>query len=64
MLKNLKEQRRHNVEQMLASWAIEGFTPDQDYLDLLDGYVEGRLTTAVIGQKIDEAFGAVKDCHT
>lgn len=42
------------MTQMLASWAIEGFDPDVEYLALLDRYINGELTIVQI-QAITEA---------
>jgi hypothetical protein len=49
--------RRRAVTQTLASWRIEGFEPDAQYLALLDRYVAGELTLAEVGARIDEDFG-------
>ena len=45
------------MEQLLASWAIEGFVPDQIYLDLLEAYIQGRMTMAEVDHRVDLAFG-------
>ncbi|MGO0792229.1 antitoxin VbhA family protein [Herbaspirillum seropedicae] len=56
-MKDPKEERRLRVEQLLASWAIEGFVPDQTYLDLLEAYIQGRMTMAEVDHRVDLAFG-------
>jgi len=48
--------RQRAVAQTLASWRIEGFEPDPQYLALLDRYIAGELTLAEVGSRIDESF--------
>ncbi|HEX7646164.1 MAG TPA: antitoxin VbhA family protein [Noviherbaspirillum sp.] len=48
--------RQRRVKNVLASWSLEGFQPDVDYLALLDRYVSGELTTAQISVITDAAF--------
>ena len=55
-----KNDRQRAVTQTLASWAIEGFQPDDDYLALLDRYVSGELTLAQVRSHTDAAFGVMK----
>ena len=57
MTTTTEAQRRHNVEQTLASWRIEGFDPDAQYLALLDRYVAGELTLADVRAATDRAHG-------
>ena len=52
-----ESDRRRAVTQALASWRIEGFQPDAEYLALLDRYVAGELTLADVRAQTDEAFG-------
>jgi hypothetical protein len=49
-------ERRQAVTQTLASWRIEGFEPDVEYLALLDQYVAGQVTLAQVSARTDEAF--------
>ena len=49
-------ERQRAVKQTLASWAIEGFEPDAQYLALLDRYVDGELTLAQVRAQTDTAF--------
>jgi len=51
-MQSVQEQRREDVVQMLASWGIEGFEPDSQFLALLDGYVAGELTLSDIRARI------------
>ncbi|MFZ6864707.1 antitoxin VbhA family protein [Undibacterium sp. Ji67W] len=51
------QERRRAVTQTLASWALEGFEPDAEYLALLEKYVSGELTLAEIGINTDIKFG-------
>lgn len=51
------ESRQRAVQQTLASWAIEGFEPDAQYLALLDRYVNGEMTLAQVRAQTDAAFG-------
>ena len=46
-------ERQRAVKQTLASWAIEGFEPDAQYLALLDRYVDGELTLAQVRAQTD-----------
>ena len=43
-----KQDRQRAVTQTLASWAIEGFDPDVEYLALLDRYINGELSMAQV----------------
>lgn len=52
-----KEARQRAVKQTLASWAIEGFEPDAQYLALLDRYVNGELTLAQVRAQTDANYG-------
>ena len=52
-----KAFRQRAVAQTLASWRIEGFEPDAQYLALLDRYIAGELTLAEVASRIDESFG-------
>lgn len=49
-----QDDRRKAVEQTLASWRIEGFEPDAEYLALLDRYIAGELTTEDLRRHLDE----------
>lgn len=55
MATTTEAQRRHNVEQTLASWRIEGFEPDDEYLALLGRYVAGELSLADVREATDQA---------
>ena len=50
-------ERRHSVEQTLASQRIEGFEPDAAYLALLERYIRGELTLKEVRAETDRAFG-------
>jgi hypothetical protein len=52
-----ESDRRRAVTQTLASWRIEGFEPDAEYLALLERYVAGELTLAEVRAQTDKAFG-------
>jgi hypothetical protein len=54
VMKSTQEQRRDDVTQMIASWRIEGFDPDAEFLAWLDSYVAGTLTL----EEIDELNNA------
>lgn len=43
-----RQDRQRAVKQTLSSWAIEGFAPDEQYLRLLDRYIDGELTLAQV----------------
>lgn len=51
----IEDDRRQAVEQTLASWRIEGFEPDAEYLALLDRYITGELTTDALRRYLDES---------
>jgi hypothetical protein len=51
-----KQDRQSAVAQTLGSWAIEGFTPDAEYLVLLNRYVCGELTIAQVSAATDAEF--------
>lgn len=51
--------RRRAIAQMLASWRIEDFEPDDAYLELLERYATGALTLAALGAQVDIAFGVI-----
>jgi hypothetical protein len=53
MVARTVSERRQDVVQTLASWRIEGFEPDADYLALLDRYVSGELTLDEVGARVD-----------
>jgi len=53
-----KQERQRAVKQTLASWAIEGFQPDAQYVALLGRYVDGELTLAQVLAQTDAAFDA------
>lgn len=40
-----RKKRQHDVEQMNANFAIEGFTPDETDKKLQEDYVNGAVTT-------------------
>ena len=50
-------ERRRAVTQTLASWRLEGFDPDAQYLALLDRYVAGELSLTDLGNLTNAAFG-------
>jgi hypothetical protein len=50
-------ERRCSVTQTLASWRLEGFEPDAQYLALLDRYVAGELSLTDLGNLTNAAFG-------
>jgi hypothetical protein len=52
-----REDRQRAVKQTLASWALEGFKPDAQYLALLDGYINGELTLDQVRATTDAKFG-------
>lgn len=52
-----KQDRQRAVTQTLASWAIEGFQPDAEYLAFLDQYINGELTIAQLRAVTDAKFG-------
>ena len=56
MAKFTQQDRQRSVNQTLASWAIEGFEPDPQYLALLDRYIQGELTLAQVRAKTDAQF--------
>lgn len=39
-----EQDRRDTVKDILASWAIEGFEPDANYLVAVERYIRGELT--------------------
>lgn len=43
-----KADRRRAVIRTLASWRIEGFEPDANYMALLERFVEGEITLAQV----------------
>jgi hypothetical protein len=45
MDKLTRQDQEININQMLASWELEGFEPDADYLALLNQYVCGEIST-------------------
>lgn len=51
-----KQDRQRAVAQTLGSWAIEGFTPDAEYLALLDRYISGELTIAQVSAATEAKF--------
>jgi hypothetical protein len=57
MAATTEADRRRAVKQTLASWRIEGFEPDAEYLALLERYVAGEITIAQISAKTCEEFG-------
>lgn len=61
MAKFTRQDRQRSVNQTLASWAIEGFEPDPEYLALLERYVQGELTLAQVRAITDVQFGADAD---
>ena len=44
MAQSTEQTRRKAVTQTLASWAIEGFEPDAEYLALVDRYIVGEVS--------------------
>lgn len=61
MAKFTQQDRQRSVNQTLASWAIEGFEPDPQYLALLDRYIQGELTLAQVRAMTDAQFGVSAD---
>ena len=55
MAKVTEQDRRRAVDQTLASWRIEGFEPDAEYLALVERYVAGELSTDDLRRYLDEA---------
>jgi hypothetical protein len=49
-----KERRRYAVRQTLASFALEGFPPDEKFNALLERYIDGELTL----EQVDVLFDA------
>jgi len=45
-LQSRRADRRRAVTRTLASWHIEGFEPDANYVALLERFVEGEITLA------------------
>jgi hypothetical protein len=52
-----RDIRRRAVNQIIASWSIEGFSPDTNFLALLERYIDGEITLAEIGTYTDKEFG-------
>ena len=50
-----EQDRRDAVTQTLASWRIEGFEPDAQYLALVERYIVGELATDDLRRNLDEA---------
>lgn len=44
MAESTEQARRKAVDQTLASWAIEGFEPDAEYLALVEQYIVGDVS--------------------
>ena len=63
MAKFTQQDRQRSVNQTLASWAIEGFEPDPQYLALLDRYIQGELTLAQVSAMTDAQFGVSADAQ-
>lgn len=42
------QERRRSVDQMLASWRIEGFEPCPRYMALLNQYAAGEIALGEI----------------
>ncbi|WP_425254363.1 antitoxin VbhA family protein [Janthinobacterium sp. NFX145] len=61
MAKFTQQDRQRSVNQTLASWAIEGFEPDPQYLALLDRYIQGELTLVQVRAMTDVQFGVSAD---
>ena len=59
MAKFTEQDRRNAVDQTLASWRIEGFVPDAEYLALVERYVTGELSADDLRRYLDEAEMAV-----
>ena len=59
MAKFTEQDRRNAVDQTLASWRIEGFEPDAEYLALVERFVTGELSTDELRRYLDEAEIAV-----
>ena len=59
MAKFTEQDRREAVDQTLASWRIEGFEPDDEYLALVERYVTGELSTDDLRRYLDEVESRV-----
>ncbi len=59
MTSSSKQDRQRAVTQTLASWAIEGFQPDAEYLVLLDQYINGEVTIEQVSAATDTKFSAM-----
>lgn len=51
-----QKKRADAVKNMLASWALEGYEPDQEYIALLDQYISGQKTLTEILAINEAAF--------
>ncbi|MFT3741799.1 MAG: antitoxin VbhA family protein [Gammaproteobacteria bacterium] len=49
-------ERRILVEQVLADQRMEGLYPTQFCLDLLESYIEGKLSSEILIQKLNEHY--------
>lgn len=52
-----RDHRRRAVDQTLASWRLEGFEPDPNYLALLDRYVAGEISLSEVKAETNAEFG-------
>jgi hypothetical protein len=52
MEKLRKEDRRYDVDQAIASCALEGFEPDKEYLELMDKGIKGVSVIYVFEERI------------
>lgn len=50
------KKRAAAAKNILASWALEGFEPGQEFKDLLDLYVAGKVSLADIRSKTHTEF--------
>lgn len=44
MVNYTEQDRRQAVTHTLASWAIEGFEPDEKFLALVERYIVGEIS--------------------
>lgn len=56
MQSNTEKIRAEAVKQILASWGIEGFKPDAFYIELIDRYIKGEITTMQMRELIIDNY--------
>lgn len=52
------QQRKQNVAETFASWAIEGMYPSESNLAYARAYINGEMSLEEIRRSILEKFGA------